>query len=475
MPEPIIDLLPADRPQPPRTNRAQKEEDDGPAFSSFLNEEQPAANDAAAPAAAEKPADNAETGGKTSTSDGEARQATAEASPSDGATPKTADEKQSATGNTTADSAPAKAVSDILLQNAAAGVANAATGTQTAATGTQTTAGNTAIASSQPNVAQQGAAAQRTPQGAAARTAPAEAAGQPKLAARDTRQPIITPPQAPQVVPKAPSAIVPDEIPETDVSEIRIDLAGRKKSTATSQSALLGEGLATKPVKQVAATGETKSGAQAALASLMQTPEAQAATPRGAQDPNALQLTRPPDAAQPVTSQPVDTAQALPTTQQTATPQINAASATNQASFAQQMAQSATPQPAQQLGVSIVRAAREGMDRIDIQLHPAELGRVEVKMELGHDGRLIAVVSAERADTLEQLRRDINQLERALADAGFDTDGDSFRFDDGNTPGGDDGESSHQFAGGDDTVQIPDASLASRQLLSSRIGVDISV
>ncbi len=82
------------------------------------------------------------------------------------------------------------------------------------------------------------------------------------------------------------------------------------------------------------------------------------------------------------------------------------------------MAQSAAQPPAQQLGVSIARGVREGLDRIEIQLHPAELGRVDVRMELGHDGRITAVVSAERSDTLEQLRRDIDQLERALADPG---------------------------------------------------------
>lgn len=452
MPEPIIDLLPADRPQPPRTNRAQKEEDDGPAFRSFLNEEAPAANEQATPAAAaEKPTATAEAGGKSASGDTEPKQTATGSASSEDTPTQSAGKGQAANGDAAASGSPVQAAGDVLQQNAVAGIS---------AEASAAAAGNAKAAS------QQSAAVQANP---------AEAVGPAKLAATDTRQPVITPPQAPQAVPKAPSAITPDDIPEGDAPDIRIDLAGKKRPTATAASALLGEGLATKPLNAASGAAAAKSGAQAAVAALVQSPDLQAAASRGAQDQATLQLTRASDAAQPIMTQPVETAQPLPTAQQSATPQINPTSATGQASFAQQMAQSAAPQPAQQLGVSIVRAAREGMDRIDIQLHPAELGRVEVKMELGHDGRIIAVVSAERADTLDQLRRDINQLEKALADAGFDTDGDSFRFDDGNTPDRDGGETGHQFAGDDEPLQIADAALASRTLMSDRIGVDISV
>lgn len=452
MPEPIIDLLPADRPQPPRTNRAQKEEDDGPAFRSFLNEEAPAANEQATPAAAaEKPAATAEAGGKSASGDTEPKQTATGSASSEDTPTQAAGKGQAANGNAAANGSPVQAAGDVLQQNAVAGIS---------AEASAAAAGNARAAS------QQSATVQATQ---------VEVAGPAKLAATDTRQPVITPPQAPQAVPKALSAITPDDIPEGDAPDIRIDLAGKKKPTATAASALLGEGLATKPLNAASGAAAAKSGAQAAVAALVQSPDLQAAASRGAQDQATLQLTRASDAAQPIMTQPVETAQPLPTAQQSATPQINPTSATGQASFAQQMAQSAAPQPAQQLGVSIVRAAREGMDRIDIQLHPAELGRVEVKMELGHDGRIIAVVSAERADTLDQLRRDINQLEKALADAGFDTDGDSFRFDDGNTPDRDGGEAGHQFAGDDESLQIADAALASRTLMSDRIGVDISV
>ena len=132
------------------------------------------------------------------------------------------------------------------------------------------------------------------------------------------------------------------------------------------------------------------------------------------------------------------------------------------------------------VSVSIARGAKEGADKIDIQLHPAELGRVEVKLEVGHDGRVMAVVSADRSDTLDQLRRDVNQLAKALADAGFDTDQNSFTFQDRREGGSAEGDQK-QGGGmpGDPAAQqaVPETVLTStgRTLSLDRIGVDLSV
>lgn len=186
-------------------------------------------------------------------------------------------------------------------------------------------------------------------------------------------------------------------------------------------------------------------------------------------DPAAFQQTAP----QP--EQPIQATLPQQTTQPTV--QSGQTAQTFQAHLQPQMPQNAAP-AAQQLSVSIVRGAREGADRIDIQLHPAELGRVEVKLELGHDGRIMAVVSAERAETLEQLRRDVNQLEKALADAGFDTDRDSFTFQDrrDRENGGEKGDGP---AGGKPGERaVPDTILTStgRQPLSlDGLGIDLSV
>ena len=86
-------------------------------------------------------------------------------------------------------------------------------------------------------------------------------------------------------------------------------------------------------------------------------------------------------------------------------------------------------QPAvQQIAVQISRAAEAGQDRLTVNLKPAELGNVTIKLEVGHDHRIIAVIQAERPETLELLQRDARSLERAMADAGLNTDSGSLNF-----------------------------------------------
>ncbi len=81
-----------------------------------------------------------------------------------------------------------------------------------------------------------------------------------------------------------------------------------------------------------------------------------------------------------------------------------------------------------QLAVHIVKAAAQGMDKISIKLRPAALGHIEVQLELSHDGRITAVVTAEKSETLELLQRDARGLERALQEAGLRTNSDSLNF-----------------------------------------------
>ncbi len=82
-----------------------------------------------------------------------------------------------------------------------------------------------------------------------------------------------------------------------------------------------------------------------------------------------------------------------------------------------------------QVAVQISRAVQNGNDRFSIRLSPAELGRVSIKLEVGHDNRVIAVISAERSETLDLLQRDARTLERALQEAGLRTDSGSLSFD----------------------------------------------
>ncbi len=86
------------------------------------------------------------------------------------------------------------------------------------------------------------------------------------------------------------------------------------------------------------------------------------------------------------------------------------------------------PPAAQQVAVQITRAVQNGTDRFTVELKPGALGRVTVNLEVGYDNRVIAVLSAERADTLDLLQRDSRALERALQDAGLSTDSGSLSF-----------------------------------------------
>lgn len=115
-------------------------------------------------------------------------------------------------------------------------------------------------------------------------------------------------------------------------------------------------------------------------------------------------------------------------------PLQNAGASGSQSQPAQQAQSSAQTQAAQpqraaqggqavadQVSVKITKAVQAGQDRIHIQLKPAELGRVDVRIEMTHDGRAVTIVTADKADTLDLMRRDAEQLQKALADAGLET------------------------------------------------------
>ena len=90
-----------------------------------------------------------------------------------------------------------------------------------------------------------------------------------------------------------------------------------------------------------------------------------------------------------------------------------------------------------QVAVKLANTAKDGGGRISIQLNPEELGKVDVKMEIGRDGLVKATVLADKAETLDLLQRDAKALEKALQDAGLKTDRDSLDFDLRGRDGGD--------------------------------------
>jgi hypothetical protein len=100
--------------------------------------------------------------------------------------------------------------------------------------------------------------------------------------------------------------------------------------------------------------------------------------------------------------------------------------------------------PIEQIKVQISQGIELGQDKISIKLHPAELGKVDVEMDVDKEGKTHVRIVADRSETLEYLRRDSTELQKALRDVGMATDDSNLQFSlNQNQNGGNKGE---QFA-----------------------------
>mgnify|MGYP003385762269 CR=1 FL=1 len=84
--------------------------------------------------------------------------------------------------------------------------------------------------------------------------------------------------------------------------------------------------------------------------------------------------------------------------------------------------------PNEQVAVQLNRMAKSGLSQYDLQLHPADLGRVDIRLEIAKDGTVQATVTADNQQTFDMLQRDSRSLERALQQAGLQTDSGSLSF-----------------------------------------------
>ncbi len=136
--------------------------------------------------------------------------------------------------------------------------------------------------------------------------------------------------------------------------------------------------------------------------------------------------------------------------------------------------------PANSIAFQIARSFENGVNRFQIRIDPPELGRVDVRLEMSVDGRAQAHLTVERPETLDLMQRDARALERALSDAGLNTDKDSLSFslkDQGQfaeqSSGGDTSASAIAAAGNED-AEIEQLHNSQRGYISET-GVDISV
>ena len=84
--------------------------------------------------------------------------------------------------------------------------------------------------------------------------------------------------------------------------------------------------------------------------------------------------------------------------------------------------------PIDNMAVHIASQARAGHQQFNIRLDPPELGRIDIKLEIGADGSTLTHLAVEKPETLDLCARTARALERALANAGLDSRNGSLSF-----------------------------------------------
>ncbi len=137
--------------------------------------------------------------------------------------------------------------------------------------------------------------------------------------------------------------------------------------------------------------------------------------------------------------------------------------------------------PLSGLAVQIAASVKSGKSSFEIRLDPAELGRIDVRIDIDSNGQVTSHLTVEKPETLSMLRQDAPQLQRALDDAGLKTGNNGLQFSlrdqsSGQNSGGDTSRNAQRLVISDDDT-MP-ASIAGRtygRSLGSSSGVDIRV
>ncbi|MEJ0062796.1 MAG: flagellar hook-length control protein FliK [Alphaproteobacteria bacterium] len=87
----------------------------------------------------------------------------------------------------------------------------------------------------------------------------------------------------------------------------------------------------------------------------------------------------------------------------------------------------ARTQVMEQVTVKLYQQAKGNLDQMTIHLRPADLGRVDIKLDF-HDGVVKGLITADSQATLDMLAKDSRSLERALQEAGLRADSGSLSF-----------------------------------------------
>ncbi len=97
-------------------------------------------------------------------------------------------------------------------------------------------------------------------------------------------------------------------------------------------------------------------------------------------------------------------------------------------SFARVIDQAVQRPLVEQVSFHIKTAIADGSSKITIRLEPAELGRLDIRLTIGSDGKTGVIITADNKQTLTLLQQESQGLARALNDAGLSTDSGNLSF-----------------------------------------------
>jgi flagellar hook-length control protein FliK len=86
------------------------------------------------------------------------------------------------------------------------------------------------------------------------------------------------------------------------------------------------------------------------------------------------------------------------------------------------------PVPVSGLAIEIAASVQGGKSRFEVRLDPAELGRIDVRIDVDRNGQVTSHLTVEKPETLSMLRQDAPQLQQALNDAGLKTGNGGLQF-----------------------------------------------
>jgi flagellar hook-length control protein FliK len=140
------------------------------------------------------------------------------------------------------------------------------------------------------------------------------------------------------------------------------------------------------------------------------------------------------------------------------------------------------PVPLSGLALEIAASVKNGKSSFEIRLDPADLGRIDVRIDVDRSGQVTSHLTVEKPETLSMLQQDAPQLQRALDDAGLKTGSGGLQFslrdqssssqNNGNQTGS---NAQRLVVSEDDTIPAAVAGRTYGRMLGSSSGVDIRV